>query len=82
VHSELPGWRDDPNRPPEDAEERLNAQLCKYLNVTSRSRFPMVHFSHEEKQTATRRVDMSALPIAAVIIGETYHTIYDPFLVL
>jgi hypothetical protein len=81
VRSELPVWRDDPDRPTEDAEERLNAQLCKYLNVTARSRFPMVHFSHEEKQTGTRRVDMSALPVGALIIGETYHTIYEPFLV-
>ena len=82
VHTELAGWRDDPDRDPEEAEERLNAQLCKYLNVAASHRFPMVLFSHEEKQTGTRRVDMSALPISGGIIGHTYHTIYDPFLVL
>jgi hypothetical protein len=82
VCAELTGWRDDPGRVTEEAEERLNAQLCKYLNVAARDRFPMVHFSHEEKQTGTRRVDLSALPISRGIIGRTYHTIYDPFLVL
>jgi hypothetical protein len=41
----------------------------------------MVLFSHEEKQTGTRRVDMSALPSSGGFIGQTYHTIYDPFLV-
>ncbi len=81
VHTELAGWRDDPERAPELAEERLNAQLCKYLNVAASHRFPMVLFSHEEKQTGTRRVDMSALPISGGFIGQTYHTIYDPFLV-
>lgn len=81
VRAELAGWRDDPDRAPEEAEEHLNAQLCKYLNVAARKRFPMVLFSHEEKQTGTRRVDMSALPHAGGFIGQTYHTIYDPFLV-
>jgi hypothetical protein len=81
VRAELAGWRGDPDRAPEEAEERLNAQLCKYLNVAATHRFPMVHFSHEEKQTGTRRVDMSALPISGGFIGQTYYTIYDPFLV-
>ncbi|MGO9676646.1 MAG: hypothetical protein ACLPW4_05280 [Candidatus Sulfotelmatobacter sp.] len=81
VRTELAGWRDDRDRAPEEAEERLNAQLCKYLNVAASHRFPMVLFSHEEKQTGTRRVDMSALPISGEFIGQTYHTIYDPFLV-
>lgn len=81
VSSELAAWRDDPGRPPEDAEERLNAQLCKYLNVAASSRFPMVFFHHEEKQTGSRRVDMSALPKSGIVLGLTYHSIYDPFLV-
>ncbi len=81
VSTELTGWRDDPDRTPEAAEERLNAQLCKYLNVVASRRFPMVHFSHEEKQTGTRRVDLAANPNPAALIGQTYHTIYDPFLV-
>ncbi len=81
VYSELAIWRDDPDRSPEDAEERLNAQLCKYLNVAASNRFPMVFFHHEEKQTGSRRVDISALPRAGTILSLTYHSIYDPFLV-
>jgi len=82
VFAELARWRDDPDRQTEKVEERLNAQLCKYLDVAARDRFPMVYFHHEEKQTGTRRVDMSALPISAGIIGQIYHSIYAPFLVL
>jgi hypothetical protein len=82
VRDELPKWRDDPERAVEDSEERLNAQLCKYLNVASRQTFPMVYFHHEEKQTGTRRVDFSALPSENQIIGSTFHTIYNPFVVI
>lgn len=82
VRRELAGWRDDPERLAEDTEERLNAQLCKYLNVACNHRFPMIHFSHEEKQTGVRRVDISALPTMGQFVGLTYHSIYDPFLVL
>jgi hypothetical protein len=82
VFSELATWRDDPNRPPEDAEERLNAQLCKFLNVAASNRFPMVFFHHEEKQTGSRRVDISALSKSAIFLGLTYYSIYDPFLVI
>jgi hypothetical protein len=81
VASELSSWRDDPDRPAEESEERLNAQLCKYLNVAASLRFPMVLFSHEEKQTGTRRVDFAANPSVATFVGRTYRTIYDPFLV-
>jgi hypothetical protein len=81
VQEQLPNWRDDPDRVSEEAEERLNAQLCKFLNVVSRSSFPMIHFSHEEKQTGARRVDMAALQDSGRFIGHTYHSIYAPFLV-
>ena len=81
VFSEIAIWRDDPDRPSEDAEERLNAQLCKYLNVAASNRFPMVFFQHEEKQTGSRRVDIAALPKSGIILGLTYHSIYDAFLV-
>ncbi len=81
VAHELGPWRDDPDRPAEESEERLNAQLCKYLNVAASVRFPMVLFSHEEKQTGTRRVDFAANPRDATFVGKTYRTIYDPFVV-
>lgn len=81
VYQELSRWRDDPNRPPEQSEERLNAQLCKYLNVVCRKNFPMVHFHHEEKQTRDRRVDVSALASETQVFGSTIYSIYDPVLV-
>ena len=81
VLTELAAWRDDPDRSSESAEERLNAQLCKYLTVAASQRFPMVFFHHEEKQTGTRRVDISAGPTQNRFVGLTYHTIYNPFLV-
>lgn len=81
VQAELPGWRDDPERAVEASEERLNAELCKYLNVAASERFAMVHFHHEEKQTANRRVDFSALPRKAQFVGERFCTKYDPIIV-
>jgi hypothetical protein len=81
VATQLVSWRDDPERAPEEAEECLNAQLCKYLNVVASERFPMVLFSHEERQTGARRVDFAANPRQGVIIGKTYHSIYDSFIV-
>jgi hypothetical protein len=42
----------------------------------------MVFFHHEEKQTGTRRVDLSASPTEDRFVGATFYTIYDPFLVL
>jgi hypothetical protein len=82
IRSELRTWRNDVDRLPEESEEKLNAQLCKYLNVSARSRFPMVHFHHEEKQATTRRVDISALPIRTEVIETTTYSIYDPVLVI
>ena len=81
VAAELSAWRDDPTRTHETSEEALNAQLCKYLNVASRLRFPMVHFSHEERQEERRRVDIAANPTSQGLIGSTFHSIYEPFVV-
>ena len=79
VCSQLPRWRDDTEREPAEAEEALNGQLCKFLNVVSRSEFPMAHFHHEERQAKRRRVDMSAMPVSDILIG---HSKYEPFLVM
>lgn len=81
VTAELVAWRDDAERQRESSEEALNAQLCKYLNVASRLRFPMVHFSHEERQVQQRRVDIAANPTSRLLIGSTFHSIYQPFVV-
>jgi len=82
VRQQLPEWRDDPNRVEEQAENRLNIQLCKFLEVRARNEFPMACFHHEEYQTGQARVDLSALPSRSVFIDARFHSIYDPFLVL
>lgn len=81
VYQQLPAWRDDPDRPSEESEPKLNLQLCKFLDSESRNDFPMVRFDHEEYQHARRRVDLSASPVEATVIDVKLYSIYDPFLV-
>lgn len=78
VRRQLPAWRDDPDRPSEQAENKLNLQLCKFLDAHARNDFPMIRFDHEEYQSDRRSVDLSA----SSVIGASLHTIYDPVLVL
>jgi len=82
VYQQLPTWRDDPDRPSEELEPKLNLQLCKFLDSESRNDFPMVRFDHEEYQQGRRSVDLSASPAEAAIIDAKLYSIYDPFLVL
>jgi len=81
VRQRLPEWRDDPDRPREHSEKRLNPQLCKFLSTRARSDFPMVCFNHEESQTGRRQVDLSATPSEATTIDAQDYTIYNPFMV-
>jgi len=81
VSQQLPAWRDDPDRPDERSEDKLNLQLCKFLGSRARNDFPMVRFDHEEYQTGRRSVDLSASPIEATVIDARLYTIYNPFLV-
>lgn len=81
VRQQLPAWRDDPDRPDEQLENKLNLQLCKFLGSRARNDFPMVRFDHEEYQTGRRSVDLSASPIEAIVIDARMYTIYNPFLV-
>lgn len=81
VYQQLPSWRDDPDRPDEKSEDMLNLQLCKFLDSQARHDFPMVRFDREEPQASRRRVDLSASPVEAMVIGAKQHSIYDPFLV-
>jgi len=82
VYQQLPTWRDDPDRPDEQSEDKLNLQLCKFLDSHARNDFPMIRFDHEEYQTDQRRVDMSASPAKHIFLGAKPYTIYDPVLVL
>jgi len=82
VFQQLPKWRDDSNRPVERSENKLNLQLCKFLETRARNDFPMVRFDHEEYQTGRRSVDLSASPVGTTLIGARLYTIYNPILVL
>lgn len=81
VQEQLPLWRDHPSRPDEQSENKLNLQLCKFLDVRARTDFPMVHFKNEEPQYGLRKVDFSASPIAEITIGPSLYAIYDPVIV-
>jgi len=83
VHQQLPIWRDDPDRPLEQSEPKLNSQLAKFLNSPHASKdFPMICFVHEEPQYGSRKVDISALPDKKMIIEAQTYTKYDPVLVI
>lgn len=82
VQRQLADWRDDPNRPEEDSEDKLNLQLCDFLDTQARAKYPMVRFTHQEPQTGRRKVDLAAKPTEQALIGARPHTIYDPILVL
>lgn len=81
VKEQLIGWRDDPTRPSETVEPRLNAQLCKFLNANARSRFPMIAFNHEERQAGRHATDMS-VTMGRVEAVSPDANIYDPFLLI
>lgn len=81
VYKLLPEWRDDPDRPIEGSENKLNLQLCKYLDSYARNIFPMVRFNHEEYQSYRRSIDLSASSTEKIIIDAKQYSIYEPFLV-
>ena len=67
VYEQLGPWRSDPDRPLEDSEELLNAQLCKYLNAVASERFPMVLFSHEESRRELDALISLRIPAVALL---------------
>ena len=82
VYQQLPTWRDDPGRPDEQSEDKLNLQLCKFLDSHARNDFPMIRFDHEEYQAGQRRVDMSASSAKSIFLEAKPYTIYNSVLVL
>jgi hypothetical protein len=81
VIEQLPAWRDDKDRPVELSEDKLNLQLCKFLNARARNIFPMVSFNHEEYQMGRRSIDLSASLTESSLIGVKLYTIYNSILV-
>lgn len=82
IRQQLPIWRDDPDRPLEQSEHKLNSQLSKFLNLEARKYFPMIQFSHEEPQFGNRDVDISVSPEEEIIIEAQTYNKYEPVLVI
>lgn len=83
VRFQLSAWRDDPKRPRDSSEKRLNSSLCDFLANRSRSEFPMVCFKHEDPQKEARTVDMGVHGTEeTTFIGTCSFTIYEPFMVI
>ncbi len=82
VCKQLPSWRDDPDRPTEQSERKLNSQLYKFLNSQAREHLPMFLFGYEEPQYRRRNVDLSVLPTENMLIEAQLYTIYDPVFVI
>ena len=68
---ELPGWRDDPKRPEETAEDVLTSQLCRYMNNVARMSqgWDFLQFRTEEADEIhkNRSIDLIPVPLAATI---------------
>ena len=84
VRDQLAAWRDDPDRPDEESEVKLNAQLCKFLDSRARSRFAMIRFDQEEHQVGRYKADLAASPAQpSTLEAATYPiSIYDPVLII
>ena len=80
----LPLWANDPKRPQECSENKLNPLLCDFLDVKARECFPLIRFQHEEPQGGKRQVDLavkSSVTGGINVAGNEY-SIYKPFFVI
>ena len=82
IRSQLPAWRDHPDRPRGTAEPRMNSALCDFLEVESRSSFPMVYFKHESLQTGRHSADIGVHGAEEIKVRGWKYSIYEPFLVV
>jgi len=76
MQQQLPAWRDDPNRKSEQAENRLTAQLSKFLNRHA----SMILFTAQEPQSGSCSIDLSVTLINTMFIDGRQYTYYDCFL--
>ena len=76
----LPEWRDDPDRPPNDAEVRLTNHLADALNRAAHLRFDAIKFSPEtpDDSVGGRTLDLAAKPLyIKVELDGRLHSVYD-----
>lgn len=82
IATELPLWRDHPDRPATCAETTLTEHLCDYLNSATSNSFI---WSHIQFRTETgdetrigRKIDLSVKPRSSIIFIEgRRHTLFD-----
>lgn len=80
----LPLWANDPKRPQETSENKLNPLLCDFLDVKARINFPLIRFHHEQPQKGRRQVDLSIKPSEelGIKVSGCKYSIYEPFFVI
>lgn len=82
IASNLPVWKDDPDRPTAEAETVLTSQLCRFLNEVARksTAWSDIQFGVEgpDELNKGRKIDLSpALSGVCWIIEGRRHTCYD-----
>lgn len=82
IASQLPLWRDDPERSHEISETKLTSQLCVYLNEAARfsGGWSHIQFSVEkfDESSGGRKIDLAPSPFGAtLIIKKRRYTRYD-----
>jgi len=85
IASELPRWRDDPERPTDTSETILTEHLCDYLTGTARlsTGWDVLQFRTEvaDEQHKGRKIDLAPKPCGTTIwIDGRRHTQYDSLL--
>jgi hypothetical protein len=74
ITRELSNWRDHPERPSEQAEDRLTEHLCDYLNSAAYHSTDLDHIQFRtetgDERNANRTIDLSVKPLGATLIIE------------
>jgi hypothetical protein len=83
IARQLSSWRDHPDRPIRQAEDRLTEHLCDYLNSAAcRSEVSHIQFRTEtgDETKAIRTYDLSIKPSVALVVEGRRSTIFDTLL--
>lgn len=84
IASELPRWRDRPERKPETSETVLTSKFCAHMNSASRnSKWDYIQFRTEEADDVAsgRKIDLVPAPCGCVVwIDGKKHYDFDPLL--
>lgn len=82
VRTQLPNWRDDPDRGSKRNENTLNSELCDFLDAQARHNFKMVRFHHQQDEDDSKRsTDFAAKSVRKTWYANDYCSIYKPLVV-